>query len=180
MITGGSMSSVHSDALLESTPSTDAKVTPAQLSEALVNAWHTITQRAVGRFAEHGITPNRVRVINLISEGPLRMGALADRLGVTGRTATLIVDDLVAEGLVERLPDPVDRRAMRVVLAPRGRGMLLHIERLQREISEEVFSVLHPRERVLLSGLLERCTDHGATACRSTDSLETDGLCSPR
>ncbi|MGW1979480.1 MarR family winged helix-turn-helix transcriptional regulator [Streptomyces sp. NPDC001889] len=141
----------------------------------LVGAWHTVTRYAVRRFAEHGITPGRVRVVNLLSEGALRMGGLADRLGVTGRTATLIVDDLVGEGLVERLPDPVDRRALRVGLTERGIGVLRQIERLQREVSEELFAVLRPEERDSLGRTLKRFTStHGLGPCGLTDPAHAE------
>lgn len=44
--------------------------------------------------------------------GPLRPSAIAAELGVVPSAATGIVDRLVAAGLVERLPDPADRRGI--------------------------------------------------------------------
>ena len=51
----------------------------------------------------------------------LRMNVLTRYLMVTGGNVTGLTDQLVADGWVERLPDPVDRRASIVRLSERGR-----------------------------------------------------------
>jgi DNA-binding MarR family transcriptional regulator len=51
----------------------------------------------------------------------LRMNALSRYLMVTGGNVTGLTDQLVAEGLVERAPDPDDRRALIVKLTSVGR-----------------------------------------------------------
>ena len=59
-----------------------------------------------------------------VDEGPLRLGALADRIGASDPTATRIVDCLERLGLVERIADPSDRRATRVATTAQGRRTL--------------------------------------------------------
>jgi DNA-binding MarR family transcriptional regulator len=51
----------------------------------------------------------------------LRMGELSQRMMVTGGNVTGITDQLVKEGLVERVPLPDDRRALKVRLTKAGR-----------------------------------------------------------
>jgi len=51
----------------------------------------------------------------------LRMNELSRRMMVTGGNVTGITDQLVAEGLVERIDVEGDRRAWRVRLTPKGR-----------------------------------------------------------
>jgi DNA-binding MarR family transcriptional regulator len=51
----------------------------------------------------------------------LKMNELSRRMMVTGGNITGITDQLVAEGLVERVEVPGDRRAYRVRLTPKGR-----------------------------------------------------------
>ena len=53
--------------------------------------------------------------------GGLRMSELADAVLLSRSGLTRLVDRLVAAGLVERRPDPADRRATTVVLTPAGR-----------------------------------------------------------
>jgi DNA-binding MarR family transcriptional regulator len=53
----------------------------------------------------------------------LKMNELSRRMMVTGGNVTGITDQLVAEGLVERVDVEGDRRAYRVRLTPRGRKL---------------------------------------------------------
>ena len=50
----------------------------------------------------------------------MRPGALAEHLRIAPRSATEVVDDLQERGLVERAPDPADRRATLVRLTEAG------------------------------------------------------------
>src|SRR5206468_10101529 len=55
----------------------------------------------------------------------LKMNELSRRMMVTGGNVTGITDQLVTEGLVERVDVEGDRRAYRVRLTPRGRKVFL-------------------------------------------------------
>ena len=63
----------------------------------------------------------RVVLIELVSAGPLRLGALAASIGLSDPTVSRAVDGLVAAGIVERRPDPDDRRAVLHVATSKGR-----------------------------------------------------------
>lgn len=63
----------------------------------------------------------RLALFELGTDGPLRLVDLASRLGITAPTASRAVDALVELELVERLPDPEDRRALRIDLTVKGR-----------------------------------------------------------
>jgi len=52
----------------------------------------------------------------------LRMGELSRRMMVTGGNVTGLTSELVAEGLVARMPAPEDRRAFAVRLTPKGKA----------------------------------------------------------
>src|SRR5438270_12564912 len=57
------------------------------------------------------------------NDGPMTMGDLGRALGVPLSTATRIVDLLVKSNSVTRLPDPDDRRVVRVALTDTGIAM---------------------------------------------------------
>ena len=57
----------------------------------------------------------------------LRMNALSRYLMVTGGNVTGLTDQLVAEGHVQRLADPTDRRSLIVRLTPAGRAQFLRM-----------------------------------------------------
>ncbi|HST25357.1 MAG TPA: MarR family transcriptional regulator [Gaiellaceae bacterium] len=74
----------------------------------------------------------RVALIELVSSGPLRLGALAERIGVSDPTASRAVDGLVASAVVERRADPDDRRAVLHVATDKGRDW---VERRRGEVA---------------------------------------------
>jgi DNA-binding MarR family transcriptional regulator len=86
------------------------------------------------RFAEdQGLSESRLRVLmrlHEIASHQLQLGELAELLGVTPRTMTDIIDVLERDGLVKRVPDPVDRRSVLAVITQAG---LSRIEAVRKE-----------------------------------------------
>src|SRR4051812_23763989 len=58
--------------------------------------------------------------------------ALANKLGIDRTVMTYLLDDLEQAGLIERQPDPADRRARRVGLTETGRTPLCDVGRRPR------------------------------------------------
>jgi DNA-binding MarR family transcriptional regulator len=101
-------------------------------------------------------TPQKVALTAVADWGPLRLGALADRMGTTDATASRTVDALVATGLVERLEDAEDRRAVRIDVTSEGRRL---IDRRRAELAkalERGLRDLPADDRDRLVSLLER------------------------
>ena len=80
-----------------------------------------VTERAVGGI---GLSLSQYRVLSLLDEGSAVATALADHLAVSRPHVTAIVDALVERGLVERRPDPQDRRRVSHGLTGPGRAAL--------------------------------------------------------
>ena len=59
-----------------------------------------------------------------LSGGPLPLGDLALALDVSPRNITGLVDHLEEDGLVERVPDPEDRRSVRARVTTEGQKKL--------------------------------------------------------
>jgi DNA-binding MarR family transcriptional regulator len=75
----------------------------------------------------------RVKSLIWLAEGPLSLSGLAEAVGVDAPYATLIVDNLEERGLVERQPDPADRRRKLVTLTPEGRDAVAEVLRIRLE-----------------------------------------------
>src|SRR5216683_2100046 len=58
--------------------------------------------------------------------------ALAHHLGIDRTVMTYMLDDLEAAGLIERQPDPADRRARRVIVTVRGTELLATLDTAER------------------------------------------------
>jgi DNA-binding MarR family transcriptional regulator len=107
---------------------------------------------------------------------PRSQVALAQHLGVDRTVMTYLLDDLEAAGLVERRPDPADRRARRVVLTEAGNAQLCELERHLSRAEKHLLEPLEPAERDVLRNLLRRLaistTSHGADACSVVGEVE--------
>ena len=62
-------------------------------------------------------------VIRALAEAGLTLTELAERLGVTKQAAIKVVDEMEAQGFVERRPAPGDRRSKIIGLTERGRDV---------------------------------------------------------
>jgi DNA-binding MarR family transcriptional regulator len=79
------------------------------------------------RAVPHGpapLSPRHVAALEQIREGPVTVGKLASRLGLTLPTVSGVLADLDRAGLVERRPDPADRRRTIVQVIP-GQAALI-------------------------------------------------------
>ena len=76
----------------------------------------------------------------------LKMNELSRRMMVTGGNVTGITDQLVSEGVVERLEVDGDRRAYRVRLTARGRKVFGEMARQHEAWIVAAFEALSPRE----------------------------------
>ena len=78
------------------------------------------------RWAEtHGLSEGRLAVLfRLLRCGPIALGDRATDLDSTPRNITGLVDHLERDGLVERVPDPDDRRSVHARLTEAGRTQI--------------------------------------------------------
>lgn len=97
----------------------------------------------------------RVKALLWLSEGPLSLSELAEAVRVDAPYATLIVDTLEERGLVERRPDPADRRRKLVALTPEGKEAAQRALRIKRE-PPPGFAALTAAELDVLEDLVQR------------------------
>lgn len=94
-------------------------------------------------------------VMWLFRDAPLTMGAIAQRLGVTDKTITGIVDRLERDGYVLRERNTGDRRVVQVVLAEKGRILA---EQIDKSITEKMglfLALLDQKDRSDLFRIIE-------------------------
>jgi DNA-binding MarR family transcriptional regulator len=106
------------------------------------------------------ISPSHGRALAvLLRHGSLRPGALAEHLRIAARSATEVVDDLEHRGLVERGPDPADRRATLVTLTDAGKATGDRIKAARQAETERFFGVLSAGDRAELARILRKLRD---------------------
>lgn len=85
--------------------------------------------------------------------------ALAESAGLDRTVVTYLLDDLVAAGLVERRPDPTDRRVRRIALTGHGVERLAQFQRLLDQAGRHVLAPLGEADAAQLLALLDRAAD---------------------
>ena len=98
----------------------------------------------------------------------LKMNELSRRMMVTGGNVTGITDQLVAEGLVDRVDVAGDRRAYRVRLTPKGRKLFNEMARQHEGWIVEAFGGLSDKDISTLHRLLGKVKDHARSAGEAT------------
>ncbi len=121
-----------------------------------------LAARALTRLAEQRLRPLGLGVAHvpvllaLSREGSLSVGQLARSARVEQPTATALVQRMEAAGLLERGPDPDDRRSTRVRLGARGQQVVEQALELRRQAVAAATADLTAEEVAQLDGLLRR------------------------
>jgi DNA-binding MarR family transcriptional regulator len=98
----------------------DKPLSKVTLAALLATAMLLEFRASLERSGYAEIRPTHGCVFRFIGEGGMRLTELAAFAGMTKQSVGEIVDDLVALGYVERVPDPADRRAKLIQLTPKG------------------------------------------------------------
>ena len=90
----------------------------------LVRIGRLIEDRLDSSLGELGLSAAKLSVLSQLvaSDDPIPLGELASRLSCVRSNVTQLVDRMEADGLVRRVADPADRRAVRAELTEEGRG----------------------------------------------------------
>jgi DNA-binding MarR family transcriptional regulator len=121
---------------------------------------HRIQKRHLERCGL-AITPAQSRLLRTLAHysSPPRMADLAERLEVVPRAVTTLVDGLEANGRVRRVPDPTNRRVIRIELTDDGRQALRELRGARRAAAEDILAPLTDEQRKVLGGLLNTLVD---------------------
>jgi DNA-binding MarR family transcriptional regulator len=124
--------------------------------------WNELLQNG---FAEAGFPEVKASygsvLIPLFEEDGLRMGEIARRARLSKQTMTTMVRLCERDGLVERRPDPHDRRAARVYLTASAKRFRSVAEDVLAALEHEVEAVLGRREARTLRGSLRELQELG-------------------
>src|SRR3954447_7895113 len=121
-----------------------------------------LTHRTVHDELDRRLSQHGARLWNwvLLKEAAHAEGAsqreLAQHMGIEPPTLVRQLDKLAEDGLVERRPDPDDRRVVRVVVTPAGLARLRELHAVVHELDDEVRGILTKRDVEVLSRALPR------------------------
>lgn len=105
--------------------------------------------------SHHALTGAQARLLSLLAREPTPMRKVAEQLKCEPSNVTGIVDRLESRGLVERRPDPADRRVKLAAATAEGRTTAAEL-RASLDFAGEPLAELTETERTLLRDLLQR------------------------
>lgn len=115
----------------------------------------TARNTGVGKPGRDELTPTRLTGLAVLAAGgPMRLGALASRLGVQVSTMSRIVDIMVAAGWVARRPDEADHRACVIALTSAGSALLDSVRQDDATRLAECVARLGPADLAVLEAAL--------------------------
>jgi DNA-binding MarR family transcriptional regulator len=132
--------------------STDAERAMFDFVDAYDRAYETAAE-------EHRLTVAQACVLGRLTTRR-GMGELAEELGCDASNITQIVARLEARDLVERTPNPDDRRSRQIERTPEGDAVYADFEK-SFEFARWAVAKLSARERDQLAGLLRKALDGG-------------------
>ena len=113
------------------------------ISYVVGKAAQQVARRAREKLEPLGVTPTQYAVLKVLSNADGQTGAeLGARLGIDSATTTGVADRLAANGLLERRPDPNDRRLQRLFLTAEARARQPALDREMDELNREIESEL--------------------------------------
>jgi DNA-binding MarR family transcriptional regulator len=127
-----------------------------RIAESLVRLQKQLNA-ALAQHPEMPVTLPQLMLLHLARRnGPYRLTELAAKIEVKPSAVTVMVDRLEKRGLVRRVHDPGDRRAMLVEVTAEGEETLRMAEELRRRLLGRFMERLDPAEVRLLADLLGR------------------------
>lgn len=148
------------------------------LGWALGVVFRRYAKAAAAALADTPGGPRGYQVLaTVVFEGPRRQLDLAQHLGVDRTVMTYLLDDLEKAALVERQPDPADRRARLIAPTGVGRSTLCALETKLVAAEDEVLGSLDKSERQVFRTLLQRVAvkadsvEHLHDACEVAEEL---------
>lgn len=120
------------------------------------------------------LPPAQLRVLTIIARSETNMSRLAEALDVVPSSASRLCDRLEATGLLRRVPDPRDRREVRLLLTAAAYKLLEELRERRRAAIGEVLERMQPARRADLVRALA-AFDAAATspAVGDADNLRT-------
>ncbi len=107
------------------------------------------------------------RVLAALADlGPASQATLGPRSDVHPSDLVATVNELAGGELVERRPDPSDRRRNVISITPAGRRRLRRLDRRLARVQDELLAPLSPAERHELTRLLAKLLDRPAGGLR--------------
>jgi DNA-binding MarR family transcriptional regulator len=97
-------------------------------------------------------------LMRLLHGGSAGVSEIGGQLGVTNAAASQAVDRMVKDGMIERTEDPIDRRAKKLALTPKGRTLIERGIEIRSQWVEGLTQALTPEQQSMIISALTLLT----------------------
>lgn len=136
---------------------------PTPLVEELSRLGYALMRLLLSRakeiFAQEGVSLLQAEVLRLVGEGVQLPSRLAEQLEVLPSQVSHLLASLEETGLLERHPDPQDRRRVLLRLTPKGEALNRRLKEAWLQAYEQQLARLSPEELLLFRDLMRKLTE---------------------
>lgn len=146
------------------------KSTGAQIGELWFAVNREIHERFRQAFRGSDLPPGTMLLLRqIIGEPGLTVSELARRSGLVKSFVSTTLDQLVAQGHVEKRPDPGDQRLLRIYVTPTAEALMAFMQERAQNVWVEVVNTV-PEQRIaeMIRGLQAILTALEQTRSKST------------
>jgi MarR family transcriptional regulator, lower aerobic nicotinate degradation pathway regulator len=146
-------------------PDDGTRKTPDRLRRRASRLLSQLTVRS-DRLITEGLTRVDARkwhyavLASLRDYGPGSQAELSGRSGIYRSDMVGVLNELIERDLVERAPDPSDRRRNIITISAQGRRRLRLLDKVLDDLHDELLAPLSPAERDQFVQSLTRLLDH--------------------
>ncbi|MFI7231607.1 MarR family winged helix-turn-helix transcriptional regulator [Nonomuraea angiospora] len=142
----------------EGPPPQRLRTLPSRLTNQAAQTANRFVDQALGQA---GVRRYHYALLAALEEyGPASQAALGRRTGIDRSDMVATVNDLAERRLLERAPDPDDRRRNIITITAAGRSQLTDLDRLLAAAQDEFLAPLPADDRRNLIDLLTRLVTH--------------------
>lgn len=128
-----------------------------ELNHAIVEFYEKLSSWEHDVVREKGLTLPQIHALEILGiHESMRMKELANWMGTTTGTLTVLIDRLEKKDYVRRCPHKTDRRSIIIELTDTGRQMFLEHDKLHMQLTQTMVSDLSQEERDCLHRCLKK------------------------
>jgi DNA-binding MarR family transcriptional regulator len=149
---------------------------PQSLAFLLSQVGIHASRRFAERISAVDLNPPLFRVLNLVAAAEGRsQQAIGAAIEIPASRMVALVDELEQRGLIERRPNPDDRRVRALYLTAKGKRCLSRGRKIAAEHEEELALGMTPADRKRLVDLLQKIVDEQTLGRGVHPGLKTGG-----
>lgn len=123
----------------------------------LARAFSSFNKKTTENIRSYGLTQPQFSVIEVLGHlGPLKVGEICNKMLVTGGNMTLVLDNIVKLGYIERVFSKEDRRAIIIQLTKEGHEVFDRVFKQHAEYVTTLMATLTASEQKALGDILKK------------------------